>query len=135
MALQLGKKEVSLNESERRHERAAQEARLASRKNLRDAGQGARAKLLGKETDPVTEPILQDDGLQADERNLASELAAEKTRKNAKDILLNEAVHIVVDEAGMQKTSLNAKLATRAKVVSISTLMQRKAPGAAQPSI
>ena len=48
---------------------------------------------------------LRDDGLQADERNLATELAAENANKNAKDVLLNEAVHILGDEVGLLKPS------------------------------
>jgi carboxyl-terminal processing protease len=55
--------------------------------------------------------LNQDDGLQADERNLASELAAEKAAKNAKDVLLQEAAHILADEAGMLKT--DTRLASR----------------------
>jgi carboxyl-terminal processing protease len=72
---------VSLNEAERRRERAAQETRLLSR-----------------------EARPRDDGLQPGERNLANELAAEKARKNAKDVLLDEAVHILGDEATVLKT-------------------------------
>jgi carboxyl-terminal processing protease len=53
----------------------------------------------------------QDDGLQADERNLAAELAAEKAAKNAKDVLLQEAVHILADEVGMLKT--DTRMASR----------------------
>ena len=39
-----------------------------------------------------------------DERNLASELAAEKAAKNAKDVMLTEAAHILSDEVGLLKT-------------------------------
>ncbi|WGG52619.1 hypothetical protein [Rugamonas sp. DEMB1] len=52
-----------------------------------------------------------DDGLQADERGLAAELDAEKAAKNAKDVLLNEAVHILADEVGLLKT--DTRLASR----------------------
>ena len=45
-----------------------------------------------------------DDGLQGDERSLTAELEAEKAAKNAKDVLLNEAVHILADEVGLLKT-------------------------------
>ncbi len=70
---------VSLNEAARRKELAAQEARLASRKVLKDS--------------------MRDDGLQPTERPLAETLAAEKDRENAKDILLLEAVRILGDAA------------------------------------
>ena len=46
----------------------------------------------------------QDDGLQADERNLQSELAAEKAAKDAKDVMLQEAANILADEVSMLKT-------------------------------
>ena len=39
------------------------------------------------------------------ERNLSADLAIENANKNAKDILLNEAAHIVSDEAGLLKTN------------------------------
>jgi carboxyl-terminal processing protease len=71
---------ISLNAAERRTERTAQAARLAARKTAR---------------------TLLDDGLQADERDLADELAAEHARKTAKDIWLTEAVHILGDEVGL----------------------------------
>jgi carboxyl-terminal processing protease len=62
---------------------------------------------------PEKASASRDDGLQAGERNLAIQLAAEKARKNAKDVLLNEAVQILGDEVGVLKTG--ARLATRVK--------------------
>jgi carboxyl-terminal processing protease len=44
-------------------------------------------------------------------------LAAEKVRKNAKDVLLNEAVHIISDEVKVLKS--DARLAARAKPGSV----------------
>ena len=41
------------------------------------------------------------------------ELAAEKVQKNAKDVFLDEAVHILSDEVGILKTGV--RLAARAK--------------------
>lgn len=101
---------ISLNEAERRKERDAQEARFASRESRRDAGNSTHDDVASKDR------ALRDDGLQADERNLAKELAAEKVRKNAKDVFLNEAAHILSDEVGALKTS--AKFAARVKPVS-----------------
>ena len=46
----------------------------------------------------LTAPAHQDDGLQADERSLKAELAAEKARKAQKDVVLDEAAHILADE-------------------------------------
>ena len=64
-----------------------------------------------KEAKEADKALTQDDGLQANERSLVSELAAEKARKDAKDILLEEAAHILGDEVDLLKT--NRKLAER----------------------
>src|SRR5665647_378441 len=104
---------ISLNEAVRRKERDAQEALLASRESRSDTGKSAHENLVGKVSAAGTGSALRDDGLQVDERNLANELAAEKVRKNAKDILLNEAVHILGDEVVVLKT--DARLAARVK--------------------
>jgi len=111
--LQRKKNLVSLNEAARRKERDVQEARIASRESRRDTGKSAHENAVGKEPAPGKGSALRDDGLQAGERNLAVELAAEKVRKNAKDVLLNEAVHILSDEVGVLITS--ARLAARVK--------------------
>ncbi|TFW30996.1 carboxy terminal-processing peptidase [Massilia horti] len=120
---------ISLNEAVRRKERDAQdaksrlrEARLADGKaSVKDepaAGPGAKE---ARSKAPVpTAPaksvlasrsLRQDDGLQADERNLQAELAAEKAAKNAKDVLLQEAAHILADEVAMLKT--DTRMASR----------------------
>jgi carboxyl-terminal processing protease len=105
------KNQVSLNEAERRQERDAQEARLASREARKNAGKSAQESVAGQESASVNSPARRDDGLQADERTLASELEVEKARKNAKDVFLNEAAHILSDEVGLLKNS--ARLAAR----------------------
>jgi len=85
---------ISLNEAERRKEREADDARAKLREKNRDAD------------------VLPDDGLQSNERNLEADLALENSRKNAKDILLNEAAHILSDEVGLLQT--DAKFASSA---------------------
>ncbi len=114
--LQLKKNVVSLNEAERRRERDSREAQLQARKGK---GNGARDDVAGH--DPASAKIKSsnDDGLQADERDLANELAAKKARENAKDILLNEAVHILSDEIGMLNGS--TRLTARSKPATAST--------------
>lgn len=92
------KNSISLNEADRRKEREAQEIRLAARQD--GAAQGAAR----------ADSELQDDGLQVGERNLTKELAAEKAKKSAKDVLLNEAINILGDEVALQKN--NFKQAT-----------------------
>ena len=100
---------VSLNEAVRRKERDAQDARAKLRDERQaaasSAGTAARAKAI------AAAKRRQDDGLQADERNLQSELAAEKAAKDAKDIMLNEAAAILSDAVGIVKA--DTRLASR----------------------
>jgi carboxyl-terminal processing protease len=85
---------ISLNEADRRKEREAQEAREKAREKSRGA----------KGADKANSAMLQDDGLLSGERNLSADLAIENANKNAKDILLNEAAHVLSDEVGLLKT-------------------------------
>lgn len=85
---------ISLNEADRRKEREAQEKRLT-------AMQGAS----GADASKVAVKALQDDGLQSNERNLARDLAAEKTKESVKDVLLNEAVSILADGAALKQAN------------------------------
>jgi carboxyl-terminal processing protease len=119
---------ISLNEAVRRKERDAQdarakmrEARLAAAKGSVDepvaapGGKEARSKV-PEPTRPAKAVVaarnaMRDDGLQGDERALSAEIAAEKAAKDAKDVLLQEAAHILADEAGMLKT--DTRMASR----------------------
>ena len=80
------KKVISLNETVRRNEMTAQENR---------------AKARGKSNDGIDTQI--DDGLQSNERSLSADLAIENSRKNATDVLQNEAAAIVTDLAVLQE--------------------------------
>jgi len=121
---------ISLNEAVRRKERDAQDVRSKAREARLAAGKDASADEPaaapgGKEarskvptpTKPAKAVVAarntpqQDDGLQGDERTLSAELAAEKAAKDAKDVLLQEAAHILADEAGMLKT--DTRMASR----------------------
>lgn len=108
-------KTVSLNEAERRKERDDQEAR----KKARDAERAAIEKsepsdvtIASATTTAVSEgttaedgdkPVAQnaDDGLQADERSIKSQVEREKQAKQRKDVALEEAAHILADEIGL----------------------------------
>ncbi|WJH37871.1 carboxy terminal-processing peptidase (plasmid) [Aliirhizobium terrae] len=79
---------ISLNETDRREEQAALAKRL---KALNEAG--------------VTGD---DDGLQSNERSLTADLAIENARKNAKDVLQNEAAFIVADEVKLRDAGQSA---------------------------
>jgi carboxyl-terminal processing protease len=88
---------VSLNEAARRKEMNATDAKLAARKS-------ATGHNLARNTKAVR---TKDDGLQAGERDLVSELAAEKARKNDKDVFLIEAANILGDEVALRKPGVN----------------------------
>ena len=81
---------ISLNEVARRKEREMQEKRLAAMQGATGAGAAQAAA-----------SALADDGLQANERNLIKDLAAEKTRASIKDVLLNEAVRMMADAVAL----------------------------------
>jgi len=83
------RKTVSLNEAVRRTERDRIEARIK-----------ARAKSAGDDAEEVG-----DDGLLANERSLSSELAAEKARKAARDVILDETANIMGDMVGLIQTT------------------------------
>jgi carboxyl-terminal processing protease len=95
------KKLISLNEAERLKERNLREAKQKTCNPESDPPKTANQSAIGEKPSPADKPSLRDDGLMPDERNLANDLAVEKERKNAKDILLKEAVQILADELGM----------------------------------
>jgi carboxyl-terminal processing protease len=102
---------LSLNEADRRKERDLLEARLASRADSSGAD-GSNKKSAKEKSAAMKKIALQDLGLQADERSLSDELAAEKAQKDAKDVWLNEATHILSDEVDLSrgKTELAARI-------------------------
>jgi carboxyl-terminal processing protease len=88
---------ISLVESVRRKERDQQELRAKQREQRLAGKSGGRSR--------------SDDGLQADERSLKDDIAAEKAAKAAKDIILTEAANVMADEVSMLRT--NTRLASR----------------------
>jgi len=90
---------ISLNEADRRKERDAQESREKYRGKSR--GDNQSYKVSAK----AGSHAFQDDGMLSSERNPSADLAIENANKNAKDILLNEAAHVISDEAGLLKTN------------------------------
>jgi carboxyl-terminal processing protease len=97
------KNAISLNEAQRRKEKDALEAKLAARKSIKSATSGANTEAARDEQLARTK----DDGLQAGERDLTSELAAEKARKNEKDVILMEAANILGDEVELLRSGAN----------------------------
>lgn len=83
---------ISLNEAVRRQERAAQAKRLT-----------ARLAADGTNASQAETSALADDGLQFNERKLGPDIAADKARAAAKDVVLNEAVSIVSDSVALKQ--------------------------------
>jgi carboxyl-terminal processing protease len=119
---------ISLNETVRRKERDAQEARADKREERllavtasddlivipdpKDARNKVADVKAAHKIARMKGTMRADDGLQGDERALSAELDAEKAAKSAKDVLLNEAVRILADEVGLLKndTRLSARV-------------------------
>ena len=96
------KKSISLNEAERRAERDSFDAKRKQRIEAR--------KKLGIALDPLLEG-RSDDGLQADERNVAESVAREEAAKKVTDPLLRESAAILGDAIGL--LGKDAKLAAQ----------------------
>ena len=113
---------LSLNETVRRKEIEAREARVKARQKVTGEGSAAASasgsatasKKLAVKSKKASPASQRDDGLLAEERNLEAELAAEKEQKSAKDVLLSEAARVMADEVDLQKHSVNTRLAERA---------------------
>jgi carboxyl-terminal processing protease len=90
------KTSISLNFAAREAERKQQDAIQSDFRNRHKAIDGTDA-MLGDEDSAL------DDGLDANERSLKSELKQEKEAKKAKDVELNETAHILFDAIGMIK--------------------------------
>ena len=90
---------ISLNEAARRKEREVQESRDKSRNKSRDDNKSHKASA------EAGSHAFQDDGMLSSERNPSADLAIENANKNAKDILLDEAAHVISDEAGLLKAN------------------------------
>jgi carboxyl-terminal processing protease len=92
-------KAISLNETDRRNEREQQLKRIKAR----ETADGVAS----------LDAALQEDGLQENERSLSASIASEKARKSAKDVLLEEAAHILVDVTAL----IDASSSTAGKAV------------------
>ncbi len=100
---QKAKTSISLNENERRSEREMREKKIKAREMIRAALNG-KSKDGEKANRALNRLNTQDDGLQGNERSLAAEIAAEKANKDAKDVYLLEAAHILGDELELIKS-------------------------------
>ena len=92
---------MSLNEAERRAERDKFDGLIKQR--------AAQRKALGIERDALLDSS--DDGLQANERNVAQDVAREEEAKKATDPLLRESAAILGDAIGL--LGADAKLAAQ----------------------
>ena len=107
---QRAKRQLSLNEAERRRERELREARLKQREEGKDIDAASKGGKTARQAS-ARKIVPQDAGLQAGERSLSEELADEKAQKEAKDVWLDEAARIVGDSAALLKAE--PKLAAR----------------------
>ena len=121
-------KSISLNAKVRTEERDAQEAKRKAREALagsafpsQDPAAKLRSEVIQDARHENAEPgavnpedtaaPLVDDGLLADERSIAKDLAREEKRKARRDVVLNEAAHILAD--GIELIRGDTKLAAR----------------------
>lgn len=95
-------KTFSLKESTRQAERSRAKARI---RNIEPP--------LGENTGEEDE--LGDDGLLANERSLSNELAAEKARKDARDVLLEESANILGDLVILLRANATPEIVQRGK--------------------
>jgi len=99
-------KTFSLKESMRRAERDRMEARARARSKNTELSSGS---------EETGEDEIGDDGLLANERSLSNELAAEKARKSARDVLLEESANILGDMVALLRASSSSDVAQRDK--------------------
>ena len=112
LKLQRNKRQISLNETERRKERDRQEAKLKLRTDSEVADETGKNKKAIKEKAATLKTLARrNSGLQADETSLSDEIAAEKAEKDAKDVWLNEAAQILGD--ALDLLQIKPSLATR----------------------
>ena len=120
---------ISLNFATREVERKQQDAIQSDFRARHRAIDGTDATL-GDEQSSL------DDGLNANERSLKSELRQEKEAKKAKDVQLNETAHILFDAVGMIKTDpkLAAEVLPYGGRFSVTTVADKPATAAAAPA-
>ncbi|MBK4737968.1 carboxy terminal-processing peptidase [Noviherbaspirillum pedocola] len=103
------KRQVSLNEAQRRAEEKAMTAKLAPL--LARANKGDKPATSKQAADVALALVPGDAALRASERKLTDELAEEKARKNARDLWLEEAARVVSDESALQQATARKSVA------------------------
>ncbi|HVT31709.1 MAG TPA: carboxy terminal-processing peptidase [Rhodanobacteraceae bacterium] len=117
-------KTVSLNEDARRKQRDEEEAKRKARESASatpesDPAVKTQQKIMqdaknGTSTKPNGEAVAgneTDDGLQPDERDIRADLKREEAAKEKRDVVLDEAAHVLADEISLIRT--DTKLAAR----------------------
>ncbi|HJT96997.1 MAG TPA: carboxy terminal-processing peptidase, partial [Rhodanobacteraceae bacterium] len=118
-------KTVSLNEEARRKQRDEEEAKRKARETASatpesDPANKTQQKIMqdtksGTPVKPNGNAIANggdtDDGLQPDERDIQADLKREQAAKDKRDVVLDEAAHILADEISLIRT--DTKLASR----------------------
>ncbi|MCW5579416.1 MAG: hypothetical protein KIS89_12285, partial [Dokdonella sp.] len=73
------------------------------------AGQGGTDDAVGPtltDADDAPVDLTSDDGLQPDERGVSKEVAREKEARQRRDVILNEAAHILADEIDLVRADV-----------------------------
>ncbi len=121
-------KTVSLNEAARRQQRDEEEAKRKARetasatpaadpaaktqqKIMQDTKIGAAHPTTPANAATGDDATASDDGLQPDERGIETDLKREQAAKEKRDVVLDEAAHILADEISLIRT--DTKLASR----------------------
>lgn len=106
-----GEHVVSLNETERRKERDAEEAGagLQGRNCVAEPSDNC-AKLVKDDSDLLNMTSSDDNGFESDKFNPANESAVEEAQKDVNDVWLDEAAHILSDEAGLISFQRQSKI-------------------------
>lgn len=93
------KNEISLNETERRQERAEKQVAATDRQ----AADTLRSSPSSSDSQVIAQSSAMDDGMLPGERSLKEERSAEQSMKALKDIVLLEATRIMNDVIGLQQ--------------------------------
>jgi carboxyl-terminal processing protease len=100
------------------HEKAGKEGKaplkehaIAERAGIATSEEGKAADMKAVAGTVKPASSIEDDGLQADERSIQNDLKREQERKTRRDIVLNEAAHIISDEIDLIRA--DTKLASR----------------------
>jgi carboxyl-terminal processing protease len=124
---QRDKNQISLNETERRQERAVLEAQMLARQADAEQASPATAESLATSAGHAAagQRTTLYDGLLSGERSFEETMRAEQSAKDLKDIVLIEATQIVNDAIGMLQTARAAQAGQAAQTNALARPLER----------